>query len=79
MFWKRQILAQDVPIAPVMKVVVRRSRSIKAGNAFAGLVFGVRKKNKEYDKDKERRRNKVGEVGVGGVLSLDGPISSKTD
>ena len=32
------MLAQEVPIAPVMKVVVRRRRSIKAGNAFAGLL-----------------------------------------
>jgi len=62
MFWKRQILAQDVPIAPVMKVVVRRRRSIKAGNAFAGLVFCVNKKVKMTG---TRERREVGLDGWG--------------
>ena len=50
MCWKRQILAQEVPIAPVMNVVVRRSRSISNGNCFAGLLLDTL-----LEEDKERR------------------------
>lgn len=41
--WKKHILAQEVPIAPVMNVVVRRRRCIRAGNAFEGLPLGTTK------------------------------------
>lgn len=33
------MLAQEVPIAPAMNVVVRRRRSIRAGNTLAGLLL----------------------------------------